>query len=381
MHIRQLPSGSWRWMVSVNGQRFTGTQPTKWQAQQSGLEAQIAAGKAFSAVKAGDHERPTVDMLLRLHIDQQGYAATTANDLRAIVDRLPASISDAKVRDVDSMTAELWYRQLNREGWSVHRIRRLHMVLSSAWKRAYRYGWTTTTVFANVDKPEAPVADVRPPTTDEVQKVMGVVSGQLWLFLRLASVTGARRGELIGLQWADVAQVRDEIAIRRSVAHINKTAVVSQGKTGKRGHRIVAIDGDTMAALRHHHQTQQDQAARADIPEPVWVFSHDAGYSPWRGDYISREFRRACAKAGVSGVRLHDLRHYMATMMLTDGEAVTVVAHRLGHSSPAVTFGVYSHYVAAADQEAAARMAARLAPPVDLELDRQAAARMESNLA
>ena len=84
MHIRQLPSGSWRWMVSVNGQRFTGTQPTKWQAQQSGLEAQIAAGKAFSAVKAGDHERPTVDMLLRLHIDQQGYAATTANDLRAL---------------------------------------------------------------------------------------------------------------------------------------------------------------------------------------------------------------------------------------------------------------------------------------------------------
>jgi integrase len=58
-------------------------------------------------------------------------------------------------------------------------------------------------------------------------------------------------------------------------------------------------------------------------------------------------------KAGLDGVRLHDLRHFMATTMLAAGVPVSVVAGRLGHARPATTLNVYSHFVDAGDKVAA----------------------------
>jgi integrase len=58
-------------------------------------------------------------------------------------------------------------------------------------------------------------------------------------------------------------------------------------------------------------------------------------------------------KAGLDGVRLHDLRHFMATTMLAAGVPVSVVAGRLGHARPATTLNVYSHFLDAGDKVAA----------------------------
>ena len=68
---------------------------------------------------------------------------------------------------------------------------------------------------------------------------------------------------------------------------------------------------------------------------------------------MSRSFARLCERAGLSGVRLHDLRHYVATRLLAAGVDVRTVAGRLGHRNAATTLNVYSHFLAKADQEAA----------------------------
>ncbi len=62
-------------------------------------------------------------------------------------------------------------------------------------------------------------------------------------------------------------------------------------------------------------------------------------------------------KAGASGVRLHDLRHYVATRLLASGIDVRTVAGRLGHRNPATTLNVYAHFVPEADEEAASALA------------------------
>ena len=59
------------------------------------------------------------------------------------------------------------------------------------------------------------------------------------------------------------------------------------------------------------------------------------GSVPWRPDSTTRAFRVLCKKAGVTGVRLHDLRHYVATRLLASGIDVRTVAGRLGHRNPA----------------------------------------------
>lgn len=356
MHVRQLPSGSWRWIIQVNGLKRNGTQPTKLLAQQAAINAQLELGRV------GGREVMTLRDLLAIHLSQQDYAATTLQDLQRIVEKVPDAIMATALEDVEPLTVEVWYSQLGRAGWTPHRVRKLHMLLSSAWSRARRYGWVQSNIMRDAEKPKVDEADVRPPTEAEVRTILDHADGTVRLYLRLAAVTGARRGEVVGLQWQDVALDTGQVSIRRSVAHTAGSTgmVVTAGKTGKRGHRVVALDADTTEALRAHRRVQVELALAAGLPAPVWVFSHDAGVSPWRGDYITREFARTCKRAGVSGVRLHDLRHFMATAMLASGVPVSVVQHRLGHSTAAVTLKVYSHYVQAVDADAASGLGAVL---------------------
>lgn len=349
MYLKQLPSGTWRYIVQHKGQKATGTAPTRVLAQQAGAQALLALGT--TPVRAN----VTVGELVSVHLASQPLAATTLADFQRIAERLPESITRWAVRDVEPVVVQGWYRTLAGDGWTAHRIRKLHTLLSSAWGRAVTYQWATRNVLADVSKPQVDTPQVRPPTTDEIRRVLDAAEGKIGLYLRVAAVTGMRRGEATGLQWGDVALDSGEVVVRRSTAQIagRTGTVVSEGKTGRRGHRVVALDAATIDGLRALRRHQVEVAVAHGLPSPVWVFSHDAGVSPWRGDYISREFRRACERAHVSGVRLHDLRHYMATTMLSAGVPVSVVAHRLGHSSPTVTYGVYAHYVRASDGAAA----------------------------
>ena len=75
--------------------------------------------------------------------------------------------------------------------------------------------------------------------------------------------------------------------------------------------------------------------------------------TPWFPDSVTRSFGRLCTAAGLSGIRLHDLRHYVATRLLTSGVDVRTVAGRLGHRDASTTLNVYSHFIEQADRGAA----------------------------
>lgn len=345
MHMRQLPSGRWHWRVIVDGRRRSGTEDTKTSAKRAALEASYELGREPAV------ERVSLAELLDSHLAQHKYAPTTLADFRSLLKRLPDDVGAWIVRDMTPATVEGLYRRLARDGWSGHRLRRLHTLLSSAFTRARRWGWASVNVVRDVPAPAVAVTQVRPPSLDEVRQVLAVVDGQVGLALRVAAVTGARRGELVGLQWADINFDASQVVIRRSVAHTTTGVTVGEGKTGTRGHRVVALDAATVAALRAHCDWQQTLARDSLLPAPVWVFSHDAGLSPWRGDYFSHQFVKACRRAGVSGVRLHDIRHFVATTMLTSDVPLQVVAGRLGHSTRVLS-EVYSHFIAGADKAA-----------------------------
>jgi integrase len=70
---------------------------------------------------------------------------------------------------------------------------------------------------------------------------------------------------------------------------------------------------------------------------------------------VSDHFRRRVAKLDIPRIRFHDLRHCHASRLLANKEALTAVSERLGHASPNVTLGVYSHAIKGADQDMMAR--------------------------
>lgn len=91
--------------------------------------------------------------------------------------------------------------------------------------------------------------------------------------------------------------------------------------------------------------------------DDAYLFSLDpVGSAPWKPDRASYLWRKVRQQVGLDGVRLHDLRHAVATHLLAAGVDPVTVAHRLGHSSPNVTLAVYSHLVPARDQAAAEQL-------------------------
>ena len=101
-----------------------------------------------------------------------------------------------------------------------------------------------------------------------------------------------------------------------------------------------------------------------EFDDNSFVFSSTPdGSQPLHPDSITTGFRRLCDKAGLQGVRLHDLRHLHATQLLAAGVPVRTVSGRLGHANAATTLNVYAHFLQASDRQAAEVIEGLLATP------------------
>jgi integrase len=147
-----------------------------------------------------------------------------------------------------------------------------------------------------------------------------------WLLL---AATGMRRGEVLGLKWSDVDFQRGTLSVADS-----KTAA---------GRRLVSLDSGTVQALREWRMQRMGT---------VHVLTKPDG-SPLRAQAFTERFRARVRAWNFPLIRLHDLRHTHATLLLKAGVHPKVVQERLGHSSIQVTLDIYSH-VSEGLQEAAA---------------------------
>jgi integrase len=176
-----------------------------------------------------------------------------------------------------------------------------------------------------------------------------VSTDRLHPFFRLAAFTGARRGELFYLRWRDVRLVGDDphIWIAGSVAIVRGHRVEGTTKTGRA--RRISLDHGTVQVLRDHEEQQakEREVVGAGWPDDDRVFRMEMG-TPLRTDLPGEVMRAAIRRLNAKGaelppIRLHDLRHVHATLMLKAGVPVHVVAARLGHVDAAMTLRVYAH--------------------------------------
>lgn len=346
MYIYKLPSGRWRVLVKHDGQRRSASATTRGEVQRLGAEMIIELGGRPS-------ESPTVRELLEGHLAVVQLSPTTRADYERVRDRLPAAFLDRIVADVGPIIIEQLYAQLLRDGYSAHRVGRVHDLLSVAWRRAERNGWANRNPVRVVSAPAFEEHEIVPPTPQQVAKLIACASADFQPFVRLAASTGARRGELVALQWGDVDLAAGQVIIRRSVVYTPKSGVVERGtKTGRKGHRTIAVGGKVAEALKAIHQTQTGRAAAGGLGAPRWVFSFNAGTDHWFPEYPTTAFEAARKAAGLPDVRLHDLRHFVATQMLARGYSVAQVAARLGQTQAATTHR-YSHWIPSKDRDAA----------------------------
>jgi integrase len=174
----------------------------------------------------------------------------------------------------------------------------------------------------------------------------------------VAALTGMRRGEVLGLRWADLDLDNGWLSVRQTLIVVDNHAQLSQPKT-IRGRRQLALDPETIMVLRGH---RRNQAAERLAAGPSWtpsdlVFTRQDG-TPLHPEYVRRLFDRHLQRAELPRIRFHDLRHTHATLALQAGVHPKVVSERLGHTTVSITLDVYSHAIPGIQQDAASTVAA-----------------------
>lgn len=174
----------------------------------------------------------------------------------------------------------------------------------------------------------------------------------------LLATTGMRRGEVLGLRWADVDLTAATASIRQTVITVKRSVQFGTPKTAK-GRRQISLDAGTVAVLREHRARQLEERLLmgAGWADHDLIFTKVDG-APLHPERFSREFDRRVARYGLERIRLHDLRHTWATLALGAGVHPKVVQERLGHANVSITLDVYSHATPAMSAAAADTVAA-----------------------
>ena len=144
------------------------------------------------------------------------------------------------------------------------------------------------------------------------------------------------------------------MSIQRSVASVAGGVVVKDTKS--HAARRISLNDDTSAILEVQRDRVKHRAAMRELAfnDDGYVFTTTAdGSEPLHPDTITGRFGRVQKRAGLKGIRLHDLRHLHATQLLAAGVPVPTVSGRLGHASSATTLNVYAHFLEASDRDAA----------------------------
>lgn len=247
--------------------------------------------------------------------------------------------------------ASLW-RAMREKGYSVSTVRQAAAALSGACSLAVQWGWLADNPVERSKPPSSLPTDVDAPDVLAVAETFARCSLDTFEAAWLAVASGARRGEIAGLQWADIADRR--LTIRRSVA-ADLTLVARR----KSKIRKVTLDTETLKMLTRRRTRAAEDALLVgrSLADSGYVFSEEPGQqTPLNPERITGRWRDAFKKAKVH-VRFHDLRHLSVTTLLTAGINPANVAGRHGHS-PAVMMNVYAHALPSVDEQSAEIMGA-----------------------
>jgi integrase len=237
-----------------------------------------------------------------------------------------------------------------------------HAVLRSALQQAVREELIVRNVARIVETPKVPHAEVRPLDRGEALLLLKAAnSHRLHALWHLLVATGLRRGEVLGLTWADIDLTARQLRVRRNLQRLNKGLLFGTPKTA-RSLRTIALPASCVAQLKRHKVEQESERAQAGQDWEPYTFQPDGlifttptgrAIDP-RG--LNRMLTVLCRNAHVRSIRVHDLRHTAASLMLAEGVAVRTIMETLGHANISMTMDTYGHVMETTLRDAADRM-------------------------
>jgi integrase len=381
-NVYQRSDGRWEARLSLgyaNGKRI---RKSYFGATQAAVEGELLKARAKQSQGLPvSTDRQTVEQFIKNWLEQtiKPNAKQRSYESFSTVARLHIYPVIGRVR-LDKLTPQhvanlldLKRQPMKREdrkqdpkpGLSPQSLVNIRTVLRSALQQALKWGLVARNVATLVDPPRVPRPKVHTLSAREARKLLDTAKGSRFEgIFALALTLGMRRGEILGLRWADVDFEHSVIRISQAVQRLAVGLTITEVKT-ERSRRVLAMPESIarILRLRRAHQAQERLLAGLQWKDTGLCFTTPNG-GPLEPITLHRAYKKLLAAADLpTTVRFHDLRHSAASLLLAQGVHLRAIMELLGHSSISLTANTYSHVQPAMMRDVADTMEQILARP------------------
>lgn len=309
------------------------------------------------------HASARVDLaaiLKEKHLTRQGLADMSGISIKAVYaavkgERVSMEAAEAISEALGDRRDKLFSVDEVARTLSAKTIREYHRLIHTVLDQALKEGLVTVNVADRATPPKVEQRDVNYFQPEQVAAIREALEQEpiKWRALvHLLLITGARRGEILGLKWDKVDFNSNQVYICNNILYSADIGIYEDTPKTERSKRYVSLPTETMQLLRQYRAWQNAERLRLGeyYQNKGFVFAQDTG-GPMHPDSVTTWLTRFSKRHGLPHVNAHAFRHTMASMLYFNGVDSVSISKRLGHAQVSTTANIYAHVMEAADKK------------------------------
>jgi integrase len=360
-HIRERSPGCWAIVIDI-GTDATGKRRQRWHTfRGTKREAECERARLITELAAGSYVEPSRQTVAAYFANwladwaPMHTSPKTLERYQSLARHITTAIGNKPMQQVRGSDLAHVYRGMAAKGLAPRTIKHVHVLARGIFRQAVKLGDVKVDPTTQINAPAVPAREAAVLQVEEIPVMLAAVRGTaLHAITVLALGTGLRRGELCGLRWSDLDLDAGKLEVRQSLEQVRHRPPRFKEPKTARSRRSISLPESVVTELREQRKQQLEQRIALGLGKPpadALVFTLADG-RPCLPNDIGQRFSKVMTAAGLPHVSLHTLRHTHASILIREGIDILTISRRLGHSSAAITFGVYGHLVSSQDRAA-----------------------------
>jgi integrase len=354
--VQQNKAGKWCIVLHYEGQRKSAVAPDKRTAEATAREINRRILEGTYHLEEGDQIKTVSDYALIFLAHTTIKPSTKSDYISILKTHINPAFGDLPVDSVTRLDVKNFLKKKLMNGLAASTVQNIKACLCNVFDVAFDDGVIPQNPATRLGRiagraQKAHTSGVKPKflTATELTTLLDTFQKHRpghYPFALLLARTGMRVGEAVALQWQDIDFEQRIIHVRRSKSR----TVIDTPKSGKS--REVDMSKQLADALLKVRKEMITQSVRSG-QRSKWVFPGQVTETMDATAWRRRTFDVMVKLAGLSKMRVHDLRHTYASLMLANGQPLIYVQRQLGHHSIQITADTYSHLIPKSDRGAA----------------------------